>query len=89
MATQTRFVGVPGTQSIVNRMDMLYCPRCKERGVNTPMVKVKGNVQEYLHGESPSLKSIGGVHIITCNRAVGNRNSGIKCGYSTIIDLTS
>ena len=67
---------------------MMYCPRCKERGVKTPLVKLTPTSTEYRHGESPSITNIGGIQLIRCEREVGRRGSGVRCGYSEIIDQT-
>ena len=66
----------------------LECPRCKKRGVNTLLVMQTPTSLEYRHGESPTIINIGGVQIIRCEREIGRRGSGVRCGYSEIIDQT-
>ena len=65
---------------------LLYCPRCKDRGVRTPLLRKAPTSLEYRHGESHHIIVIWGMAVVTCERDIGRRGSGMKCGYEVVID---
>lgn len=65
---------------------MVYCPKCKDRGVNTPLIKATPTSLQYAHGESPTIVSMWGLNTIICEREVGRHGSGVKCGYEMVLD---
>ena len=66
--------------------EMLYCPRCKERGVSTALVKATPTSCHYQHKGSPSITVVWGLNVLTCEAEVGSKGSGLKCGYQLILD---
>ena len=66
--------------------EMLYCPRCKERGVSTALVKATPTSCHYQHKGSPSITVVWGLNVLTCEAEVGSKGSGLKCGHQLILD---
>ena len=65
---------------------LVYCPRCKKRGVSTVLGKAAPTSFHYHQKGAPSIVSLWGLNILTCEEVVGEHGSGLKCGYQLVLD---